>query len=992
MSKMFTAKSYESFFHKLHNHLRDGETSLTGMAALNEINNFILLIFIEPRIDELFNKKCDLRFSHLCKMIDEYNSRKDPGLRNKQMHEIVDKYTEIIIEYCENEYIKKYIDTESSKMTIFHNQRIALNKDDDEKVYNIKTTFIEILQTCRDFIFNGKEINKKNIKEILESMDSDVIGDAYENFKENEVGNQGKTMGQYFSPRVIIKYCIQDYIKPKYNELCYESSVGTGGFLHYMNKYVRENFTKEQHKHYRDNCIYANDKTEDLMKPLYVNLLLHDIGIKNIHNRNSLSFKNCKKYLEMFDNFVGNPPYGLKHKAKYVDYFIKINDNKYNYFPKFMKASGPELVKDSMGQFMFHCVNSLKVGGRFSLIIDRGILNNGTENKSWQKQLREWLLCNCDLQQIVLLPKGIFKTTNFDTAIICGVKKVPFINHTNKKLHTDKVNVFIGKFEDEKNKEGLIVDKKPDLVWEIKDIVSKDWSLKYDDYVEKEDVSYNGIVYKSLGEVCEFKRGKSLTTDKMLNNGYSVIGGGVKLMDKYYDTYNTYENQIIMSNDGAYAGFLSRYNQKLFITSHCNKCIAKNINETYLYYFLKISFQNKLIIHENDGGFQKGNAQPSININKMYKDINIPILPDEHQQEIIDFMDNVIGDNYFLLDRMVQEFKDIDLFKFLLVKDYDSMEYTINYIEDLIRYETTLKRRFEIEKKICFKMIKAEYKALGEVCEFQIGSTPSTKTSDYYKNGTYLWCSVGDLNYGIINDTSKKLTQKAINETRIKIVKKDSLMMSFKLSIGKLGFASQDMYCNEAIAFFDNYKGITKRYLYYVLLVLDYNKQKHLFNSQISQSLNKSTLAKLQIPVPSLEDQEKIIKQIEAIEEKDSDYNKALEGMKQIIYMIENSIEMTIDKDDEQETKSEKIEPTVEQQEVEQQEVEQQEVEQEDSEDEDSDEEEYEYFEYKGKKYIQEGNKAFKISKDGSKGRLYGKIKDDKIIKAKPSTPKHSTA
>ena len=47
----------------------------------------------------------------------------------------------------------------------------------------------------------------------------------------------------------------------------------------------------------------------------------------------------------------------------------------------------------------------------------------------------------------------------------------------------------------------------------------------------------------------------------------------------------TYENQIIMSNDGAYAGFINRFNKKIYITSHCNKCIIKNnsINETFLF-------------------------------------------------------------------------------------------------------------------------------------------------------------------------------------------------------------------------------------------------------------------------------------------------------------------------------------------------------------------------------------------------------------------------
>ena len=47
--------SYKTFFNKLHNILRNGEAALTGMAALNEINNFILLVFIEKNINIYFN-------------------------------------------------------------------------------------------------------------------------------------------------------------------------------------------------------------------------------------------------------------------------------------------------------------------------------------------------------------------------------------------------------------------------------------------------------------------------------------------------------------------------------------------------------------------------------------------------------------------------------------------------------------------------------------------------------------------------------------------------------------------------------------------------------------------------------------------------------------------------------------------------------------------------------------------------------------------------
>ena len=59
-----TQKDYGSFFHKLHCILRNGELGLTGMSALNEINNIILLLFIEPSLEK-FNIDTKYSFSHL---------------------------------------------------------------------------------------------------------------------------------------------------------------------------------------------------------------------------------------------------------------------------------------------------------------------------------------------------------------------------------------------------------------------------------------------------------------------------------------------------------------------------------------------------------------------------------------------------------------------------------------------------------------------------------------------------------------------------------------------------------------------------------------------------------------------------------------------------------------------------------------------------------------------------------------------------------------
>ena len=60
-----------------------------------------------------------------------------------------------------------------------------------------------------------------------------------------------------------------------------------------------------------------------------------------------------------------------------------------------------------MGQFMIHVINSLKVNGKFSLVIDRGI-SMAQKIIVGKNSFRKWLLTCCDLNQIVLLIKGIY--------------------------------------------------------------------------------------------------------------------------------------------------------------------------------------------------------------------------------------------------------------------------------------------------------------------------------------------------------------------------------------------------------------------------------------------------------------------------------------------------------------------------------------------------------------------------------------------------------
>jgi type I restriction-modification system DNA methylase subunit len=134
-------------------------------------------------------------------------------------------------------------------------------------------------------------------------------------------------------------------------------------------------------------------------------------------------------------------------------------------------------------------------------------------------------------------------------------------------------------------------------------------------------------VLKKLGEVCNFQNGRGIKKDTLIDGEYPVIGGGQKPMG-FHNQFNTNENTILCSSSGAYSGFISRYNMKVW-ASDCFKIIPNDgeIDNNYLYYLLK-TFQDKIYM------LQTGTAQPHI-YSKDLCDFNIPIPSLERQKEIV---------------------------------------------------------------------------------------------------------------------------------------------------------------------------------------------------------------------------------------------------------------------------------------------------------------------------------------------------------------------
>ena len=138
---------------------------------------------------------------------------------------------------------------------------------------------------------------------------------------------------------------------------------------------------------------------------------------------------------------------------------------------------------------------------------------------------------------------------------------------------------------------------------------------------------------KTLEDICNFKNGKGIKKDNLLEGDYPVIGGGQKPMG-IHNEYNTNENVILCSSSGAYAGYISKYDKKVWASDCFSiKPINNLINNNYLYYTLKLSLQDKIY------KLQTGTAQPHI-YSKNLEKLKIPIPSLEKQKEIVEYCES----------------------------------------------------------------------------------------------------------------------------------------------------------------------------------------------------------------------------------------------------------------------------------------------------------------------------------------------------------------
>lgn len=167
-----------------------------------------------------------------------------------------------------------------------------------------------------------------------------------------------------------------------------------------------------------------------------------------------------------------------------------------------------------------------------------------------------------------------------------------------------------------------------------------------------------------------------------------------------------------------------------------------------------------------------------------------------------------------------------------------------------------------------------------DIVNFNSGKTPQRQNTQYWSNGKFPWVSIADMQADSITTTTKeRVSETAFDECFSgNISPAGTMIMSFKLTIGKVSILGMDAVHNEAIisiyptAPVDD-SWILQKWLFKIMpLVAATGNSK---NAIKGKTLNATSISNLMVPVPPLAEQERIVAKIEELMPLVAEYDEA---------------------------------------------------------------------------------------------------------------------
>lgn len=179
------------------------------------------------------------------------------------------------------------------------------------------------------------------------------------------------------------------------------------------------------------------------------------------------------------------------------------------------------------------------------------------------------------------------------------------------------------------------------------------------------------------------------------------------------------------------------------------------------------------------------------------------------------------------------------------------------------------------------------YKKLKDIGVVITGNTPSTKDKENYSSDDYCFVKPSDIakdGVSIIKDSESYISEKGYNSSRK--LPKGSVLTTCIGIIGKVGILEIDATCNQQINAIIPFRTILPKYL--ALAILSVKSQlEAMANAPVVPIINKGDFSNVEIPVPSFEEQERIVAELDlltGIIDKQKQQLKELDTLAQSIF------------------------------------------------------------------------------------------------------------
>jgi type I restriction enzyme M protein len=738
---------------------------------------------------------------------------------NNQIDEAFDVFKD-----KENE-IKKRVKEMFTELKFFTNSDFAfIDVHNDKLFYQNFEVLLKISRMIQDISLTSSDENQ-------------FLGDMFEGFLDQGVK---QSEGQFFTPMPIVKFIINSLPNIE-NPNAIDYACGAG---HFLNEYASSNKTAK---------ITGIEKEYRLSKVAKVSSFMYGSDIDIIYDDALSSNEKIKN--NSFDVLIANPPYSVKG---FLETLSDEDRDKYELISTIEEKSY-QANNSIECFFMEKSKQLLKANGVAGIIVPSSILNKGSQNIGTNKAnvyvtTREIILKYFDIVAIAEFGSGTFGKTGTNTVTLFLKRK-----NTNLDISQHLKNMVDSWFE---------CDFETNEVFEDSELLKE--------YCKHLNYDFN--IYKTL--LCE-------NLDAELFD-YEMFKEYKTEFEKLTETKNRRKTKTYIALDVAQKDEIEKKELMKFV---------KAIEKEKLYYFClayKNSCEVVIVKSPSDGkenkkflGYEWSSAKGNEGIHYLSSNTSHSELDSESTENLdegdIRILENLSGlkhintplynpqnsDDKNKINKIIKDnFEGItttipkELESFVnRAKLVDMLDFARIDFNKAIGLNPT--KKVEIESK--WKLVKIE----NIVSNIINGSTPSKSENYYWNNNDINWLTTPDFNdekLYIVN-TNQFVSKKALEDKKVTIVPKNSVLITCTATIGKIGINKIDLTTNQQInALICINEKIIPEFLAYFMTTQKENLENLTSNSGVKH-INLVMLKNFKIPLPPLEIQEQIVKKCQKVDD-----------------------------------------------------------------------------------------------------------------------------